>query len=207
MFEPSSDALLILLSAPSGGGKTTLCEQVLLTTPGTVRAVTCTTRAPRPGERDGLDYHFLDPQTFQAKVDAGEFLEHAIVHGNRYGTLRSEVASKLALGKDVLLSIDVQGATSIRQRAESDPQLRRALVTVFITPPSLEVLADRLRKRAQNSAEDMESRLRVARQEVSYWVEYNYLIISTTIAEDLRRMQAIILAEKMRQARARLTGF
>lgn len=205
--ERGTESLLILISAPSGGGKTTVCEQVLAAMPSTTRAVTCTTRLPRQGEQEGVDYYFLEMELFEDRIKAGEFLEHALVHGNRYGVLRSEVMGKLALGKDVLLSMDVQGAATIRKQAEQDEDLRRALVTVFITPATLNVLKERLKKRGQNSAEDMERRLLAARQEVAHWVNYDYLIMSTSVAEDSRRMQAIILAEKMRVTRSRLPDF
>src|SRR5882672_858807 len=115
--------LLIVLSAPSGGGKTTLCQQLLPVRPNLTRAVTCTTRAPRAGEQDGVDYYFLDATTFLKRVQAGNFLEHATVYGNSYGTLKSEVLGKLRQGKDVVLNIDVQGAAAIRARAGEDPEL------------------------------------------------------------------------------------
>jgi guanylate kinase len=200
----AADSLLILISAPSGGGKTTLCDQVLATMPNTVRAVTCTTRAPRSGEQHGIDYYFLPTDEFADKAEAGEFLEHAVVHGNRYGVLQAEVLQKLLQGKDVLLSIDVQGASTIRRKTQSDPTLRRALVTVFITPPSMKVLEERLTRRGQNSADDLEQRLGAARQEISHWREYDYLIVSTSIDQDLRLMQSIMAAEKMRTGRVRL---
>lgn len=199
---PLIDTMLIIVSAPSGGGKTTVCEQVLAARPNTVRAITCTTRPPRPGEKDGVDYYFLDPASFQKRVEAGELLEHATVHGNSYGTLRSEVLDKLQQGKDVLLSVDVQGAATIRGQAEKEPALKRVLVTVFITPPSLSLLEERLKKRATDAPEVIARRLKAARQEIAQWVHYDYLIISTSIAEDFRRMQVILEAEKMRQFRA-----
>src|ERR1041385_675174 len=123
--------LLIVISAPSGGGKTTLCKHLLAQCPSTTRAVTCTTREPRPGEKDGVDYYFLDAGTFLRRVQAGHFLEHATVYGNSYGTLKAEVLGKLRQGKDVLLSVDVQGAAAIRERSLEDAELKRALVTVF----------------------------------------------------------------------------
>src|SRR6185436_100606 len=140
MSEIASNSLLIIISAPSGGGKTTLCDQILAANPNTVRAITCTTRPPREGEEDGVDYYFVDASSFLKRVQAGHFLEHATVYGNSYGTLKSEILGKLRPGKDVLLSVDVQGAATIRQRAEEDPELKRALVSVFLTPPSLGVL-------------------------------------------------------------------
>ena len=138
--------LLIIISAPSGGGKTTLCQHLLERHPEMGRAVTCTTRQPRKGERDGVDYFFLDEPAFQRRVNAGDFLEHATVYGNSYGTPKSEVLARLRQGRDVLLNIDVQGAASVCASAEKDPALRHALVTVFLTPPSLEELATRLRR-------------------------------------------------------------
>src|SRR6266481_3474042 len=130
---PNPNALLIVISAPSGGGKTTLCQQLLAARPNITRAITCTTRPPRPGEQDGVDYFFLDATTFLKRVQAGNFLEHATVYGNSYGTLKAEVLGKLRQGKDVLLNVDVQGAATIRDQAEEDPKLKQALVQVFLT--------------------------------------------------------------------------
>ena len=194
--------LLILLSAPSGGGKTTVSQQLLAARPDMARAITCTTREPRPGEVDGVDYHFLDAASFLKRLHAGNFLEHATVYGNSYGTLKSEVLNKLRQGKDVLLNVDVQGAAAIRAKAEEEIELKRALVTVFLTPPSLAVLEARLKKRGTDSAANIQKRLSVARQEIGQWKHFDYLLVSDTIPEDLRRMQAIIEAEKMRSARA-----
>jgi guanylate kinase len=131
---PAASPLLVLISAPSGGGKTTLCQQLLGARPQMTRAVTCTTRLPRKGERDGADYYFLDATSFLKRVQAGNFLEHATVYGNSYGILKAEVLGKLRQGKDVLLNVDVQGAATIREKAQEDPELKRALVSVFLTP-------------------------------------------------------------------------
>src|SRR6516225_9768764 len=144
---PTTSPLLILVSAPSGGGKTTLCQQLLAARPDLTRAITCTTRLPRPGERNGVDYHFLTAPDFKKRVRAGDFLEHATVFGRSYGTLRSEVMDQLRAGRDVLLNVDVQGAAAIRECAPGEPDLKRALVTVFLTPPSVAVLAERLNQR------------------------------------------------------------
>jgi guanylate kinase len=199
--------LLLIISAPSGGGKTTLSQQLLSANPNTVRAVTCTTRQPRPGEKDGVDYYFLDPADFLKRVQAGNFLEHATVYGNSYGTLKAEVLGKLRQGRDVLLNVDVQGAASIRDRAEDDEELKLALVTVFLAPPSLAVLEERLKGRNQDSASSIQKRLSVARHEIAQWKHFDYLIISSTIPEDLAKLQGIVTAEKLRHYRARLPEY
>jgi len=204
---PAPSALLVLISAPSGGGKTTLCQQLLAARPEMTRVVTCTTRPPRAGEREGVDYYFLEPGSFLKGVEAGDFLEHATVHGHSYGTLRSEVRSRLEEGKDVLLNVDVQGAASIRQRAQEDPQLRRALISIFLTPPSMQVVEERLRKRGTDSPAVIQARLSVARQEIAEWKHYDYLLLSASIEEDLRRMLAIVEAEKMRTGRVQAPEF
>ncbi|MEK7674297.1 MAG: guanylate kinase [Verrucomicrobiota bacterium] len=206
MAEPNNN-LLIVISAPSGGGKTTLCEQLLAADANTVRAVTCTTRPPRAGERDGIDYYFLDAATFLKRVQAGNCLEHATVYGQSYGTLKSEVLERLWQGKDVLLSIDVQGAAAIRAKAGEDAEIGQSLVTVFLAPLSLAVLEERLKARGKDSAAAIQKRLSVARQEIGQWKHFDYLIISQSIPEDLRRLQAIILAEKLRQGRTPLPKY
>jgi len=199
----SANPLLIVISAPSGAGKTTVCQQLLASRPGLTRAITCTTRAPRGDEKDGIDYYFLDAPAFRKGVQAGDFLEHATVYGNSYGTLHAEVINKLRQGKDVLLNVDVQGAASIRKRAEADPELKRALVSVFLTPSGIDVLEKRLRNRGTDSEEVIGKRLAVARHEIAEWRHFDYLLISASIPEDLRRMQVIFEAEKLKSTRAR----
>lgn len=194
--------LLLLISAPSGGGKTTLCQQLLARRPELTRAVTCTTRAPRTGERDGADYYFFTPERFQQRVAAGEFLEHATVYGFSYGLLKAEVLEKLRQGRDVLLNVDVQGAATIRQRAQGDPELRRALVSVFLTPPTLATLEARLRKRGTDAEAVIQKRLGEARQEIARWHEFDYVLMSASIEEDLRRALGIFEVEKLRSSRA-----
>lgn len=198
---PTTSPLLVLISAPSGGGKTTLCQQLLAARPQMTRAVTCTTRAPREGERDQVDYYFLDAASFLKRVQAGNFLEHATVYGNSYGILKAEVLGKLREGKDVLLNVDVQGAATIRQKAQEDAELKRALVSVFLTPPSMAIVEQRLRKRGTDSEAVIQKRLGVARQEVAQWRHFDYLLLSSTVQEDLRRMLAIIEAERLRTGR------
>ena len=205
--EKKSTPLLILISAPSGGGKTTLCQQLLAARPDMTRAVTCTTRAPRPGEKDGVDYHFFDAEEFLKRLHAGNFLEHATVYGNSYGILKSELLGKLRSGKDVLLNVDVQGAATIREQAEGEPELKRALVTVFLTPTPLTVLEERLQKRGADATAVIQKRLAVAKQEIAQWKNFDYLLISGTKQEDLRRILAIVEAEKMRSARSQPPEF
>jgi guanylate kinase len=203
----SAPPLLILISAPSGAGKTTLCNLLLAAQPHMTRAITCTTRAPRPGEKDGVDYHFFDAAEFLKRLHAGNFLEHATVYGNSYGILKSELLGKLREGKDVLLNVDVQGAATIRERAETEPELKRALVTVFLTPAPLSVLEQRLKKRGADAEAVIQKRLAVAKQEIAQWKNFDYLLISGSKQEDLRRTLAIIEAEKMRSARSQPPEF
>jgi guanylate kinase len=207
MAKKNPAPLLILISAPSGGGKTTLCDLLLAARPDMTRAITCTTREPRKGEKDGVDYHFFSATEFLKRLQAGNFLEHATVYGNSYGILKSELLARLRDGKDVLLNVDVQGAATIRERAEAEPELKKALVTVFLTPPSVEMLEERLRKRAQDPAPVIQKRLAVAKQEVSQWKNFDYLILSASKQEDLHRMTEIIEAEKMRVSRSHAPEF
>ena len=199
--------LLVLISAPSGGGKTTLVHLLLAAQPQMTRAITCTTREPRPGEQDGVDYHFFTAEEFLKRLQAGNFIEHATVYGNSYGILKSELLGKLREGRDVVLNVDVQGAATIREQAETEPELRRALVTVFLTPPSVTVLEQRLKKRGADAEAVIQKRLAVARQEVAQWKNFDYLLISGDMREDLRRALAIIEAEKMRSARSAAPEF
>jgi guanylate kinase len=201
MKKMKSNPLLILISAPSGGGKTTLCQSLLRARRNMVRAVTCTTREPRPGEKNGVDYHFFSPAEFRRRERAGEFIEHATVYGNSYGILKSELLDKLRSGRDVLLNVDVQGAATIRRRTQTEPELKRARVSVFLTPPSIAELEGRLKKRAADSAAVIQKRLAVARQEIAQWQDFDYLLISASVPEDLRRALAIVEAEKMCAAR------
>ena len=194
--KPTLPPLLILISAPSGAGKTTLVNLLLKAQPRMTRAVTCTTREPRPGEKSGVDYYFLDATDFLKRVQAGNFIEHATVYGNSYGILKSELLDKLRAGRDVLLNVDVQGASTIRAEALKEPELRRALVTVFLTTSSVDVLAQRLKKRGADAEVDINKRLAVARQEISQWKNFDYLLISGSKQEDLRRALAIIESEK-----------
>ncbi len=207
MPKPMVPRLLVVISAPSGAGKTTICDQLLAARPDMSRVVTCTTRPPRASERDGVDYHFLDADTFQQRIEAGHFIEHATVYGHHYGTLRAGVLDRLRADQDVLLNVDVQGAATIRAQAAADPELKQALISVFLTTPSLAELETRLRRRGTDAEAVIQKRLSVARQELAQWRQFDYLLISGTIPEDLRRMRAIIETEKMRSVRARPPEF
>ena len=155
--------LLIIVSGPAGSGKTTLCERMLAEVPELWRVVTSTTRKPRVGEKDHVDYYFFDHATFEQKIAEGHFYEHAHVHSNIYGTLKSEVQDKLAAGTDLLLNIDVQGAAQMRQTALTDELLKGHVVTVFIMPRTLEELEKRLRGRATDAEDEIQRRMQVAR--------------------------------------------
>ncbi|MAE32068.1 MAG: guanylate kinase [Verrucomicrobiales bacterium] len=188
----SSIPLLVVISAPSGAGKTTLCDNVRAALPSATRAVTCTTRKPREGEQDGDDYYFLGEEEFLARVEGGEFLEYAVVHGNHYGVLKSELRAKLAVGSDVLLNIDVQGAATIRERAAADPVLNRSLLTVFLCPPSLEELEHRLRGRGTDSEGVIAGRLAIAKDEMSQAGQFDHTLTSQTREADVEQLLAII---------------
>jgi len=185
--------ILFVISAPSGTGKTTLCEN-LRATPDFIYSVSCTTRPPRSGEVDGTDYHFLSQENFLSRAHNGEMLEYALVHGNYYGTLKSTVKEALLAGTDVLLDIDVQGATSIRKT--DDPTIRDSLVDVFIMPPTPEELEKRLRKRGTETEEQVQMRLRTGREESKLWSLYKYTILSGSMEEDLIKFRAIMRAER-----------
>jgi guanylate kinase len=163
--------------------------------------VSCTTRPTRGAEQEGRDYYFLTRDDFEKRVARGEFLEHAQVHGHYYGTLRKAVEELLAAGRDALLNIDVQGAAIVCSLAKADPRLRRALVSVFLMPPSPQVLEQRLRKRGTDTDTTIGRRLAEARREMARWRQYDYVIVSGTIEEDYQRMQAILDAERCRTSR------
>ena len=188
----SRHGILFVISAPSGAGKTTLVE-ALRQTPNFVYSVSCTTRAPRGGEIEGEDYQFLSDADFRARVKAGDFLEHAQVHGDFYGTLRKPVVTNLKNGVDVLIDIDTQGAAAIRNC--DDPFVRQALTDVFIMPPDLEELRRRLMKRGTETARQIDSRLVTAAREMELWRDYRYTIISRSVEEDLQKFRHIMGAE------------
>lgn len=199
--------LLFLISAPSGTGKTTVCDGLLKTHSHLSRIITCTTRLPREGEKDGVDYHFLTAEAFLKRVQAGNFLEHATVFGNSYGVLKSEVLETLRSGSDVLLTVDVQGAATIREQSEKDPELKKALVTLFLAPPNMRELEARLRNRNKDSDATIQKRLSVARQEIAQSRHFDYILVSESIDADLSRVQSILEAERLRQGRRPLPDY
>ena len=190
--------ILFVLSAPSGAGKTTLCS-ALRHKPDFVYAVSCTTRAPRPGEVEGEDYHFLSEKQFDHRLAAGEFLEYAEVHGSRYGTLKNSVTENLRKGIDVLIDIDTKGAASIR--ACGDPFVLDALVDVFIMPPNLEELRRRIMKRGSETEEQIATRLQNAAGEMERWRDYKYTLISGSMEEDIEKFRAVMRDERYQRRR------
>lgn len=191
MLKYPKEGRLIILSGPAGSGKTTLCERMLKEIPQIKRVVTSTTRKPRVGEINEKDYYFFDEISFKDKIAAGEFYEYASVHGNLYGTLKSEVKEKIELGVDLILNIDVQGAKQIRETAQKDPLLVSEIISVFIKPPNLEILKDRLRCRGTDSDDEMKTRVQVAEAEIKKSGDFDYIIRSGTRGEDFRALKRI----------------
>jgi guanylate kinase len=187
------NGILFVLSAPSGAGKTTLVE-ALRETSEFVYTVSCTTRPARAGEVDGQDYRFLSEEEFKARADAGEFLEHALVHGHRYGTLLKPIVENLMNGRDVLIDIDTQGAANVRN--SKDQFVRESLADIFLMPPDVDELRRRLTKRGTETAEQIETRLTTAIREMESWPKYRYTIISRTTEEDLQKFRHIMNAER-----------
>lgn len=190
--------ILLVVSGPSGSGKTTLCRR-LADEKEARYSVSCTTRSPRPGESDGKDYHFLSEDEFRRKLAAGEFFETATVHGNLYGTLKSEVVGHLAAGTDVVMDLDVQGAAQVREC--EDPAIRLATVDVFVMPPGEDELHARLSGRGTDSAETIALRMENALEEMRHWRSYAYRLLSSTVEEDYARFKALLTTERLRVSR------
>lgn len=182
---------LFVISAPSGSGKTTLVRRLLDTLDDVQFSISFTTRSVRGSERDGIDYHFIAEESFRSKIEDGEFLEWAEVHGNLYGTSRIETERVRAGGEDILMDVDVQGATQVR-KAQPDA------VTLFIMPPSFGVLEDRLRGRRQDSDKVIEGRLNEARHEIHHYKDYDYVLVNDSVERTSELFKAIVLAERMR---------
>jgi guanylate kinase len=189
--------LMLVLSSPSGAGKTTIAR-TLREDPGIEMSVSHTTRLARNGEQDGRDYHFIDREAFVRLRDEGEFLEWAVVFDHFYGTTRKPVEAGLAAGRDVLFDVDWQGAASLREKANAD------VVTVFILPPTASDLERRLEERAQDTPEIVRRRMLGASNEIQHWTEYDYVVINYDIDRSVEAVRAILAAERLR--RSRLTG-
>jgi len=187
--------LMLVLSSPSGAGKTTISRLLLPADDHIDLSVSATTRPMRPNEIDGVDYHFVDQDTFDAMVADDEFLEHANVFGHSYGTPRGPVEEALAAGDDVLFDIDWQGTQQLAEKAAND------LVRIFILPPSTEELERRLRSRAQDPEDVLQGRMAKAADEMSHWAEYDYIIVNNDMAESLTQVQAILTAERLKRER------
>jgi len=187
--------LMLVLSSPSGAGKTTLSRRLLQTDPDIVMSVSATTRPPRPNEIEGQDYFFVSPEKFDAMIANGEFLEHASVFGNKYGTPRAAVMAALEAGKDVLFDIDWQGTQQLKIQARED------LASVFVVPPSKVELERRLRIRAQDSEDVVRLRMAKASDELSHWAEYDYLLMNDDIQHAQGKLEEILRVERSRRAR------
>jgi guanylate kinase len=181
---------LFVVSAPSGAGKTSLVNALLAADPAVRKSVSYTTRAPRPGESDGQDYHFVPMADFERMIDAHDLLEHARVHGNCYGTGRSWVLGALAAGEDIVLEIDWQGAQQVRR-------LYPQAVSVFILPPSIDALETRLRGRGQDSDAVIDRRVQAARAEIAHVDEFDYVIVNSVFATAARELQSIVIAHRL----------
>ena len=188
---PDKCGVLIVLSGPSGAGKSSILSKVMKHRENLRFSVSCTTRSPRPGEEHGKAYYFLTKEDFESKIAAGEFLEHACVHGNYYGTLKSEVTDRLLKNQDVVLDIDVQGAMILKKLCAQDPLLSRCAEFVFLSPPSMEVLEQRLRGRGTETEEVILRRLANAKGEIEKLEEYSYLIINDDLDRAVASFQAM----------------
>ncbi|WP_434618795.1 guanylate kinase [Azospirillum sp. B2RO_4] len=187
--------LMLVLSSPSGAGKTTIARGLLERDAGITMSVSVTTRPMRPGEAEGLDYYFIDQQRFDHMAETGDLLEHARVFGNCYGTPRVAVEDALGAGRDVLFAIDWQGAQQLAQNARDD------LVSVFVLPPSVSELERRLRGRGQDSEEVIANRMAKASNEISHWPEYDYVIVNSDVNESINAVESILHAERLRRRR------
>jgi guanylate kinase len=194
-IEIARRGLLLVLSSPSGAGKTTLSRRLLADEPDLTMSVSVTTRPPRPGERDGIDYSFVSRAQFEQLIARSELLEYATVFGNLYGTPRSPVEAALSSGRDILFDIDWQGTQQLKQTARQD------LVSVFILPPSAPELEKRLKTRAQDPPEVVAARMAKASDEISHWPEYDYVLVNENVDVALARIRAILAAERLRRDR------
>jgi guanylate kinase len=187
--------LMLVLSSPSGAGKTTISHEIMRSDSNVTMSVSCTTRKKRPGEVAGVDYHFIDADEFNIRINKGEFLEYASVFGNMYGTPRDPVEQTMRMGGDVLFDIDWQGTQQLKERARED------LVSIFILPPSAQELERRLHTRAQDDHGEIAKRMAKASDEMSHWAEYDYVIINRDLNESVAKVRGILETERLRRRR------
>ncbi|MBM3564947.1 MAG: guanylate kinase [Alphaproteobacteria bacterium] len=191
----SRRGLMLVLSSPSGAGKTTISRELLKREPNLVMSVSATTRSPRPGETEGKDYYFKSKTDFEEMIRRGEFLEHAKVFDNLYGTPRGPVEDALGLGKDILFDVDWQGTQKLKQSARAD------VASIFILPPSVAELDKRLRGRGQDPEDVIRRRMSRATDEMSHWAEYDYIVVNADVEQSVSRVQAILAAERLKRDR------
>ncbi len=190
--------IVFVISGPSGAGKSSVCNMLMETDPYLHFSISCTTRSQRPGEHHGKDYYFISSDEFQERIERQEFIEHAEVHGHRYGTLRSEVDRFIEIGQDVILDIDVQGAINLRKIEQSASTMRSVInySYILLAPPSYQELAKRLHERKTDTAEVIQRRLTTARNELAQWRRYDYLIINQNLTDTIATISAIVTAER-----------
>jgi guanylate kinase len=206
-MRPGKLGILLVVSGPSGAGKSSICKVVRKKNLKLHFSVSCTTRAPRRGEKHGKDYFFVEEDEFRKRIKRDEFLEYAKVHSNYYGTLKGEVIDKIKSGVDVLLDVDVQGAMQIKRNARKDNLLAKCLETVFIGPPSFVELEKRLRSRATESEKLIRERLAHAKKELDFWREYDYLIINKELKKAITDMLILVDVMHKKTCRLRDSGF
>ncbi len=206
-MKPERVGIALVVSGPSGAGKTTVLERLREIEPSLEFSVSSTTRQPRPGEVDGEDYSFVSKEEFKSKVERGEFVEHAEVYGNFYGTPLTEITDRVLAGRDVLLDIDVQGADRIRKRAQEDDLLAACCEYIFIGPPSYEELERRLRSRGTETEEAIERRLTTAKVELERWREYGFLLINKDVDATVKDLLAFLDIMHKSTKRLKDSGF
>ncbi|MBY0281756.1 MAG: guanylate kinase [Alphaproteobacteria bacterium] len=195
MQSNSYRGVMLVLSSPSGAGKTSIVKELLKQESNIITSISVTTRPARPGEIDGHDYHFIDHDNYHQMLKAGELLEHAEVYGNFYGTPKTPVYEALSIGKDIIFDLDWQGTQQLSAAARAD------LVSIFILPPSLEELENRLRKRAQDSEEVVKRRMASASHDLTHWAEYDYVIINENFEYSVECVRSILKSEKLKRIR------
>ncbi len=198
---------VMVVSGPSGSGKSTLCGKLRELLSDLEFSVSCTTRSPRPGEQNGVHYHFITKEEFEKRIAANEFIEYAKVFDNYYGTLYSEVADRIKAGRDVLLDIDVQGAMQIRKHTESNDLLKKCTEFVFIAPPSYAILEQRLRKRGTEEEEVVKKRLAESSKEMEFWNKYDYLILNDHLEDALDEFHSLVKSFRINTKRIPDIGF